>query len=170
MARVGNYPAQQNPSVTSEELSAKISFMQHLARWEFTTDPDKVGARVDWFFSQCATYGVRPTVAGLAAALNTSRQTLWVWQQKGGKLGEIIDQAKRVLNALLEDWGVNGKINPIVLVWAQKNHFGYKDATTIQVTDGAAHQLRPQLTPAEIAKRIEQDIPVDDIETDIIDT
>lgn len=159
-----NYPAQAEPEVEEGELSQKISFMQMVADWTFTNDPDRVEDRVRWFFDQCANFNTRPTVALLAVALNTSRQTMWQWEQKGGRLGEIISQAKRILNALLEDWSVNGKINPVSAVWLQKNHFHYRDNIILEATRPEGH-LEARMTPEEIAaelqRQIEQDIPID---------
>ena len=156
-----NYPAQAQPEVVPGELAEKITFMTSLADWEFTNDPDKVEQRVKWFFDQCARYDTRPTVAGLAIALNTSRQTRWGWEQKGGRLGGIISQAKRILNGLLEDWQCCGKINPVSAVWLQKNHFGYRD--NIVFEQAREDRILPKMTPEEIEATILQDIPIDPV-------
>lgn len=156
-----NFPAQQNPSVEPGELTEKIRFMEALADWTFTNDPEKVAFRVKWYFDQCAKHDVRPTVATLAVALNTSRQTMWGWEKKGGELGQIISQAKRILNALLEDWGLNGKVNPVVLVWLQKNHHSYKDTVTVEPLPRPDPTL-PTMTPDQIdeyLREIDRRIP-----------
>lgn len=151
-----NYPAQQEPNVEPGELAEKIRFMEELANWAFTNDPDKVALRVRWYFDKCAEYDVRPTVASLALALNTSRQTMWQWEQRGGRLGEIISQAKRLLNALLEDWGLNGKVNPVTLVWLQKNHHSYKDTVTVEPTP-RYDPLAPRMSQEEISRALLED-------------
>ncbi len=188
MPKQGHYPTQQQPELVEGELSEKISFMQALSDWEFTNEPEQVRERVKWFFNQCARHDTRPTVALLAVALNTSRQTMWQWEKRGGELGEIISQAKRILNALLEDWSVCGKINPVAAVWLQKNHFGYRDernyaVETIPQRDPTAGSMTPEEIEMElrkipdykdadsarieeerqniIARRIAQDIPID---------
>lgn len=155
MAGKRNYPAQQHPSVEPGELTEKIRFMEALADWTFTNDPEKVAFRVKWYFDQCAKYDVRPTVASLAVALNTSRQTMWQWEQKGGELGQIISQAKRILNALLEDWGLNGKVNPVTLVWLQKNHHSYRDTVTVEPMP-RQDSLFPTMTPEQIDQYLQE--------------
>ena len=149
-----NYPPQQEPNVEPGELTKKIQFMESLANWEFTNDPDQVEFRDRWYFDQCAKYDVRPTVASLSLALNTSRQVLWTWEQKGGRLGGIISQAKRILNALLEDWSVCGKINPVSAVWLQKNHFHYRDTYTVEPMV-RYDPAQPKMTADEIDKYLE---------------
>lgn len=169
MAKRLNYPTQQQPQIAAGELSEKITFIETLSDWKFTNNPDQVRSRVKWFFDQCARADTRPTVALLAVALNTSRQTMWQWEQKGGELGEIISQAKRILNALLEDWSITGKINPVAAVWLQKNHFGYSDSRTYTVEAiPPAREIKATMSPAEIAKYIEEDIPLD-YDAEIID-
>lgn len=148
-----NYPAQQQPNVEPGELAEKIRFMEQLSNWTFTSDPEKVEQRVRWYFDKCAEYDVRPTVASLALALNTSRQTMWQWEQKGGRLGDIVSQAKRLLNALLEDWSVCGKINPVSAVWLQKNHFHYRDTYTVEPMTRDS-TLQPRMTPDEIEQAL----------------
>ena len=165
-----NYPAQQQPKLEPGELAVKIDTFKGLSDWEFTNDPEKVEKRIDWFFRYCAERDIRPTVALLAVALNTSRQTLWGWEQRGGRLGNAVSQAKRILNALLEDWGLNGKVNPIVLVWQQKNHFHYRDNIAVEVSDRPG-VLTASMSPDQIRERLEQDIPIDldDYSSDVID-
>ena len=158
--RKNNYPPAVQPDIEPAELQAKIEFMELISKWKFTNDPDKVRDRISWYFERCAEYQVRPTVAGLALALNVSRQTIWQWEQRGGALGDIVGQAKRLLNALLEDWSVTGKINPVAAVWLQKNHFGYRDTVQIEAVQ-TNNRLQADMTPEEIARIIEQDIPVD---------
>lgn len=152
-----NYPAQQQPNVEPGELAEKIRFMEQLSDWTFTVDPEKVEQRVRWYFNKCAEYDVRPTVASLALALNTSRQTMWQWEQKGGRLGAIVSQAKRLLNALLEDWSVCGKINPVSAVWLQKNHFHYRDTYTVEPMT-RDNTLQPTMTPEEIRQALDAEM------------
>lgn len=155
-----NYPAQQQPKLEPGELAVKINTVKGLSDWEFTNDPDLVEKRIDWFFKYCAERDIRPTVALLAVALNTSRQTLWGWEQKGGRLGNSISQAKRVLNALLEDWEVTGRINPVAAIWLQKNHFLYRETFSVELSD-RPRMLTASMTPEQIQQRLSQDIPLD---------
>lgn len=159
--RKSNFPTTAQPNVGPGEIGAKIDLYAQIADWEFTSDPVKVEKRVKWFFQKCADYDQRPSVELLATALNTSRQTLWNWEQKGGRLGNAISQAKRMINALLTEWGSTGKMNAIYVIWLQKNNYGYQDNISIQVADRPG-MLTANMSPDQIQAAIERDIPVDD--------
>ena len=87
----------------------------------------------------------------MALCLGTTRVTLWEWQKKGGRRGELITLAKQVLAALLEQWGVTGKINPAALCFMMKNHYGYHDDTKIEIS--TEENTMPKERPLEIVQR-----------------
>ena len=161
MARKSNYPTTVQPDIESGEIAYKLDTFAEIANWEFTNDPEKVEQRIKWFFKFCADRDQRPTVELLATALNTSRQTIWGWEQRGGRLGNAVSQAKRIINALLTEWGAEGKMNPIYVIWSQKNNFGYRDSVSVEMD--SPRQLAATLSPEQIAERIARDIPIDDV-------
>lgn len=165
--RKSNFPTTAQPNVEPGEIAYKLDTFSEIAKWEFTNDPVKVEERVSWFFKFCAERDQRPTVELLATALNTSRQTLWGWEQRGGRLGNTIAQAKRIINALLTEWGSSGKMNPIYVIWSQKNNFGYKEAVAVEMN--TQRQAQATLTPEQIMAQIEKDIPIDDYSSEVID-
>lgn len=95
---------------------------------------------------------MKPSVEGLALALGTSRQVLWNWEQdSNSKAGQIISRAKLLINALLTDFTLNGKINFAYSIWLQKNHFGYSDTKTVELvpkSDPSSIPLEQQIEDA----------------------
>jgi hypothetical protein len=71
----------------------------------------------------------------------------------------LLKKAKVALSAYREMLGSTGKINPVTLIFWQKNYDGLEDKQTMEVAP--RRDLQPDQTPDEIAKRLEQDIPID---------
>lgn len=64
-----------------------------------------------------------------------------------------------MLSEYREQLGLQGKLNPVTMIFWQKNYDGLEDNTRLEVT--ARPATDPQLTPDEIQKQIEKDIPID---------
>jgi hypothetical protein len=95
-----------------------------------TTDPVQVKQRISDYFTLCVQNDIKPTVKGFLNALRVGRTTLWEWKQGNFRAGthqQIICEAYDVLEALWEDYMMNGKINPVSGIFLGKNNFGYKD-------------------------------------------
>ena len=127
--KTSNWPNAQQPRVEVGEMRRMVQLMDELRTLPKIDykDPIAVEERVQLYFQWCITNDFRPTVEGLALAIGTNRMTLWKWQQEGGSRGKIIEGAKQLLSALLEEWSVTGKINPTTAIFLQKNHFGFAD-------------------------------------------
>ena len=95
-------------------------------------DPKAVAERIDYYFEFCANRQKKPTVEGLSLALGVTRQALFVWENKDDERGAIVRQAKALLNALLIDWGIEGRVNPVTMIFLSKNNHGYKDNVQIE--------------------------------------
>lgn len=105
-------------------------------------NPDEVNKRIGEYFMLYAKYNMRPTVSGMAIALNgMSRQTLSAIvhdkplgsnNAKSSLPTLITDQLKKayfLLENLWESYMVNGKVNPVVGIFLGKNNYGYRDQT-----------------------------------------
>lgn len=132
--RKSNYPNAQQVDAAPGEIAAAVEKMAQLRVLSRPHTDDEIENRVKFFFKWCADNDIRPGVELMALALGTTRQTLWKWQQDGGRKGEIITLAKQVLAALIENWGQTGKINPAALCFIMKNNFGYSDNVQLEVT------------------------------------
>lgn len=95
-----------------------------------TSDPVQVRQRIKDYFELCVSNDVKPTVKGFLNSLRVAKSTLWEWKTGGYRAGThqaIIVEAYDVLEALWEDYMMNGKINPVSGIFLGKNNFGYQD-------------------------------------------
>lgn len=95
-----------------------------------TSDPVQVKQRIDDYFTLCVQHDIKPSVKGFLNSLRVAKSTLWEWKTGGFRAGthqQIICEAYDVLEALWEDYMMNGKINPVSGIFLGKNNFGYKD-------------------------------------------
>lgn len=110
-------------------------------------DVKQVSARLNEYFDFMAECDSKPTVSGLAMALNgMSRQSLWAIAHDrplgsdGYKAAlprevtDLIKKAYKTLEILWEDYMNNGKINPVSGIFLGKNNYGYQDKTEYVVT------------------------------------
>jgi hypothetical protein len=114
-----------------------------------TRDPVAVETRIRDYFALCVENDVKPSVKGFLNALRVAKSTLWEWKTGGFRAGThqaIICEAYDVLEALWEDYMLNGKINPVSGIFLGKNNFGYQDKQEYVLTPN-----QNQLTPADVA-------------------
>lgn len=128
-----NFPNAQKPAVKPAEMSGTVAAIEELRELPKvnSNDPEELENRIQHFFAWCVEKQLRPGVELLALALGTTRQSLWNWEHEGGARGEIIGRAKQVLAALLEQWSLCGKLNPVTSCFLFKNHWNYKDQFSI---------------------------------------
>lgn len=110
-------------------------FLRHalvIREWPLidVNDPVQVQNRINEYFTLCIADDIKPTVKGFLNALRVAKSTLWEWKTGGLRAGThqaIILEAYDVLEALWEDYMMNGKINPVSGIFLGKNNFGYQD-------------------------------------------
>lgn len=136
-------------------------------------DVDQVEARLQEYFNIYAKYDMKPTVAGMALALNgMSRTNLWAIANdratgsdgyKSALPKEVttsIKKAYKIMENLWETYMNSGKINPVTGIFLGKNNFNYMDKTDIVVTPKSDSDKEVDVD--EIRKRyIPQSIPID---------
>lgn len=127
-----NFPATQpmdlEPGDNSKFL-AHAMMIRELPKID-TTDPVQVEERINEYFMLCATNDIKPTVKGFLNSLRIAKSTLWEWKNgnyRSGTHQAIICEAYDVLEALWEDYMMNGKINPVSGIFLGKNNFNYSD-------------------------------------------
>lgn len=116
-------------------------------------DAEQVKERVEWYFQHCVENDMKPGIAGLCNALGISRMTFFNWQSKGSrdrKEHQVIAQkAKAILEDMMEQYMMNGKVNPVSGIFLMKNNFeGYYDRQDVVLTPG--NPLEPQKTESEL--------------------
>ena len=95
-------------------------------------DAEAVQQRVIDYFQLCAKNDMKPTFAGMALAFGIDRRTLWKWcnDVPGGRnlapeIRETLKKGQQLLNAQMEDYMQNGKINPVSGIFLMNNNYGY---------------------------------------------
>lgn len=95
----------------------------------------------------CLRNDMKPSLAGLALALNVSRQTLQNYITGASQIPKeneaVLRKFNAFLNALLEDYIQNGKMNPVSAIFIAKNNFGYKDAQEY-IVNNATQEASPE--------------------------
>ena len=156
-----------NFAVTADDNSrfVKYALDNFLASPPDLHDADAVHAAIVNYFQSCDRNGVRPGNLGLYAALGMSRQdvnNVMTGKSKSKATPAVIDMIKRARQAMSlyrESLANAGKINPVTYIFMAKNFDNLSDVTQIEVS--AAQSQEARLSPEEIAKQIEKDIPID---------
>lgn len=135
---------------------------------------EEVQQRLSDYFALYARNDMKPTVAGMALALNgKSRQWLWAVcnnQPVNGQgatitlppeVSDTIKRARFLLENLWESYMSSGKVNPVAGIFLGKNNFGYQDKTEYVLTpntnsdnDYSADEIRERYIAADQQKRL----------------
>ena len=107
---------------------------------------------------------MKPSVAGLALALGVERTTLWKirMKQTGGYPSDVINSIKRavqIINAMMEDYMQNGKINPVSGIFLMKNNMDYSDKQEVVVTPN--NPLGTAESPEKLEERYRESVVID---------
>lgn len=126
--------------------------------------PEEVEAAISEYFNNCIRRELRPGNLGLYAMLGIDKKEAerLVKGLLPGKASpasvSLLKRAMKTISSFRETLGSQGKLNPATLIFWQKNFDGLEDQQTITV-EASANDAN--LTPEQIAKQIEEDIPID---------
>ena len=99
---------------------------------------EEVTKRIEEYFVICAEDDMKPSVTGLALAMDITKEYLWeIRVGRKGKNPEVADSIKKAMQILdlqMVDYMQNGKINPVSGIFLMKNNFGYQDKQEVVVT------------------------------------
>lgn len=156
-----NYPSNAEPDASLEEINRTSQFSMKLVGLPKVNykNPQEIDDRCKLYMELCGQYGRRPFIEGLVGALGCHRQSFWDWSKEQSPRGEIVRKWKQAILIQLESWNVEGKINPVSGIFLLKNIGGYTD--TYQLESSTQIGLKPSKSPEEIAREIEEDIPID---------
>ena len=158
-----NLPAGAQIEAEPGEISQTIQQALDIASWPPVDKGDyaAIRKRCRDYFQYCIDTDRRPFIESLCLALGITRQTLWNWEQHHDERGEIATWCKQIIRSLLEQWSLTGRLNPPVAIFLMKNISGYADSIQIEATT-ANQTPEPNLTPEQIAKVIDEDLPSED--------
>ena len=124
-------------------------------------EPEQVRERIGQYLALCAKDDMKPSVAGLALAFGVDRKTIWAWANGVDSAylptesRNFIKKMYQLLNAQMEDYAQNGKINPVAAIFLMKNHFGYVDKQEMVLTPN--QQLGDQVSPEDLQRKYLED-------------
>ena len=152
-----NFPAAQipdtNPGDNTKYLSHALT-VRALPPIDIS-DPEQVRNRISEYFTLCTENDMKPTVTGFRNALRIGKTTLWEWKQGSYRADThqaIICEAYDMLEALWEDYMMNGKINPVSGIFLGKNNFGYQDKQEYVLTPNQKNEVDPVAIEAKYAE------------------
>ena len=125
-------------------------------------EPEQVRERIGQYLALCAKDDMKPSVAGLALAFGVDRKTIWAWANGvdsaylPAESRNFIKKVYQLLNAQMEDYAQNGKINPVAAIFLMKNHFGYVDKQEMVLTPN--QQLGDQVPADDLEKKYLEDV------------
>lgn len=126
----------QVPDLEPGDNTKYINHSMEIMMWEKpdTNSLEAVRKRITDYFSLCAKNDMKPTFAGLALAFSIDRRTLWKWcndapdaRKLAAPIRDTIKKARDLINAQMEDFMQNGKINPVAGIFLMKNNMNYTD-------------------------------------------
>lgn len=120
-------------------------YLQHTMRmWDWPEvdmrEPEQVSERIRQYFGICIEDDMKPSVADMACAFGVDRTTLWKWLNGidsayiPAQSRHLIKKAYQNLNAQMENYMQNGKINPVAGIFLMKNNMGYQDKQEVVLT------------------------------------
>ena len=127
---------------------------------------EEVAERTTTYLDICEQNDMKPSVAGYALALGINRKTLWEYVSgrtvKPPAVCDVLKRAYNLLNAQMEDYMQNGKINPVSGIFLMKNSFQYQDKQEIEVSANQGDTETPDQLAAKYADAIPANFTVDD--------
>ena len=155
-----------NVNISEEENKNYISLIKESfkANKPDLKNPVEINNAIQDYFDRCYSHNLRPGNMGLYNALGLTRQEVneYLTGRRKAPNCEFIDtlkKAKAVMAEYRELLGSQGKLSPPVLIFWQKNHDGFEDVQRVDVSP--VNDLKPEKTPEEIQKMLEEDIPID---------
>jgi len=122
------------------------------------------------YFETCMRNDMKPSVAGFALCLGVTRPTLLDYINGVTPIPkenrEVLQRFYGVLNALIEDYIQNGKVNPVAGLFLTKNNFGYKDTQEFIVNNTLQEETTPESLIEEANLLFETDPKQANIETE----
>ena len=148
------------------EPGVNRKYLQHTMRmWNWPEvdmrEPEQVAERIEQYFGICIEDDMKPSVAGLACAFGVDRKTIWAWangvdsKTLPTESRNLIKKAYQNLNAQMENYMQNGKINPVAGIFLMKNNMGYVDKQEMVLTPN--QQLGDQVSPEDLQRKYLED-------------
>lgn len=155
--RGGNSPVIGDNGVhTSPGDNARYAgILLEIHRWGDVdrTDPVALENRFWQFVEFCNQNDVRVTNQLAYYAMGIDKDDVYNWEHGVSRKThcELIKKVKKFCASYREMLGADGKLNPVTLVWWQKNYDGLVDRSEVVLTPNTP--LGDQFTPEQIAQK-----------------
>lgn len=130
----------------------------------------ELAERIEDYIQYCSECQILPTMEGLALYCGYSRSTLFDWKSgrnhgfndtvSGFTTSALVEKAYTILQAFDADMAMNAKVSPVSYIFRAKANWRYDDRVTVEVTQDNGN-MRPPLTPEEIARNLPDVLPED---------
>lgn len=154
-------------TIPREDIVQILTGIDRLRKLPRCRTDEEIESRINEYFTFCVETGNRPGVEGLCLSLGIVRSTLFNWcngQGCSAKRTEMCRLAKQTIVTYIEQAGLAGKLNPVSQIFILKNWANYKDS--YDITNEGRQGLQPSMSPDEIQRKIEADIPLDALDGD----
>lgn len=158
--RGGNSPVIGNNGIktTAEDNSRYAGILVEIIKWGAVdkSDVQALEDRFTNFIEYCGLNGIRVTNQLTYLALGISKDDVYNWENGRSMTqehSEFIKKVKGFCASYREMLGADGKLNPITLVWWQKNYDGLVDKSEVILTPNSP--FGNAKTPEQIAERYE---------------
>ena len=155
----------QMPELEPGDNTKYINHSMTIMRWKTPdmTSLEAVQQRCFDYFDLCAQNDMKPTFAGLALAFGVDRMTMWRWcnthpesRNLSDSIRDTIKKARDLINAQMEDFMQNGKINPVAGIFLMKNNMNYTDQQEVVLRPD--NPLGEQKDPEELRRKYLEDV------------
>lgn len=147
-------PNQQLNDISPTFVKQTVSELREVYELPPVTTDEEVKQRIYDFFLFCERTSMRPGIELLSLYLGVSRQTLWNWSTGvtcSPERQAMINHAKALIGAYLEQSHLQGKLNPVSAIFLSKCWLGYTEDLTVRLDTQTAHQM-PTQTIEELAR------------------
>lgn len=121
------------------KLISQANDLRMMGKWKIDrNNPEEMEERVEQYITYCIDHDMKPTVESMALAFGVDRTTLWKWKEGVSALPEacrrVIENGYNLMNDILAQCFVDGRINPVAAIFLLKNNHDYKDQSETVVT------------------------------------
>ena len=172
----GHKPHLKSPVIGDNGLNLKpgdntryTGIMLEIKSWGEvdTSDVQALQERFWKFVEFCGQADIRVTNMLAYFALGINKDTAGDWKHgrtRTPELSRFIKGVQDFCASYRELLGADGKLNPVTLIWWQKNYDGFVDKQEIVVSPN--NPLGDVTSPEEIKKRLDEGIPEDIIDVE----
>lgn len=120
--------------ILEDAMSRSSLFNPKIGR-PYKYEPAEVEERIRAYFLDCVDKARRPTLTGMAIALDVSYDTFIDWQRDTSKpFHNTLQRARLLIQDYEEQMTLEGKTNQIYAIFRDKSRWGFREASEVVLT------------------------------------